>query len=326
MTTDPKAPPVETTETGAVRRVGVEIEFAGINVIEAANVVRDVLGGEAQHESVHRISVRDTDIGDVTVELDAQIVHASGDEAADGDPEIDEIKAKSREVLGHAVAVVVPTEIVCPPVDWSDLGRLDTVFDALRSAGAEGTDDGVLYGFGLHLNPEVAEQTADYALRHLQAYVLLEDWLRETIDIDPMRAVLPHIDAFSSDYARHLMEIDEAPAIDELIRDYLTWNPTRNRGLDMTPLWRHLDEETVVEVMDDVSLINARPTFHYRLPDARLSNPDWGVAVEWNRWIEVERLAHDTDMLRGRRAELVAWLDKPAPARWLETLRGWFNT
>ena len=31
--------------------------------------------------------------------------------------------------------------------------------------------------------------------------------------------------------------------------------------------------------------INGRPTFHYRLPDARLSDPGWSIAPDWNRWV-----------------------------------------
>ena len=43
--------------------------------------------------------------------------------------------------------------------------------------------------------------------------------------------------------------------------------------------------------------INRRPTFHYRLPDARLSDPGWSIAPDWNRWVAVERVADDRDRL-----------------------------
>src|SRR3546814_9457337 len=48
------------------------------------------------------------------------------------------------------------------------------------------------------------------------------------------------------------------------------------------PIWRLTDE-----------LIKARPTFHYRLPNARLADPQWSIVREWNLWVRVERLAHD---------------------------------
>jgi hypothetical protein len=321
------APPIETGPSGAERRVGVEIEFAGLDVAKAARIVRRVFGGTLETESAHRVTVSGSDVGDFTVELDAQMAHKKADDAdaAETAEVLSDIETKSREVLGRAISVVVPTEIVCPPIPWSDLGRVDKLIGALRAEGAEGTEAGVLYGFGLHLNPEVAEATADYALRHLCAYLILEDWLRDEIGIDPMRRVLPHIDPFPADYVRHVMAQEDTPDTATLIREYGRANPTRNRGLDMTPLFRHMDEKTLVSVMPDTTLIKARPTFHYRLPDARLSDPRWGVAVEWNRWLAVERLAADTDTLRERRRAYAAWLNRPAHERWLQTLQAWLN-
>ncbi|HEX8527051.1 amidoligase family protein, partial [Allosphingosinicella sp.] len=43
--------------------------------------------------------------------------------------------------------------------------------------------------------------------------------------------------------------------------------------------------------------IGKRPTFHYRMPDARVSDPGWSIAPDWNRWVAVERLAVDRDRL-----------------------------
>ena len=43
--------------------------------------------------------------------------------------------------------------------------------------------------------------------------------------------------------------------------------------------------------------IEPRPAFRYRLPRARLGDPKWSVLLEWNRWVEVERLAEDTERL-----------------------------
>lgn len=78
--------------------------------------------------------------------------------------------------------------------------------------------------------------------------------------------------------------------MDQLIDDFITDNPTRNRELDMLPLFAHLDEDRVRARVDD-PLIKARPTYHYRLPNTNLADPEWGVLTEWNRWVIVERLA-----------------------------------
>ena len=52
--------------------------------------------------------------------------------------------------------------------------------------------------------------------------------------------------------------------------------------------------------------VKARPTFHYRLPDCRVNEPGWSVADAWNRWVYVESLAADTDLL----AELIDACEK----------------
>jgi hypothetical protein len=80
------------------------------------------------------------------------------------------------------------------------------------------------------------------------------------------------------------------------IDDYLAFNPTRNRDLDLLPLLHYFDETRVRAVLPNEK-INGRPTFHYRLPDARLSDPGWSIAPDWNRWVCVERLAADRERL-----------------------------
>jgi len=314
-----EAPPEALNADGERRRVGVEIEFANVTVRDSAALVEDLFGGTQEPESDHRVVISGTRFGDFNVELDWQGAHKKNDDAMQAETEID-LEGSARAIAGHVVAGLVPTEVVCPPIPWNELDALNALFDALRAAGAEGTEAGLLYGFGLHLNPEVAEQSADYALRHLQAYAILEEWLRREIDIDPMRRALPHIDPFPPDYLRRIMPDDYAPDLKPLIREYAEGNQTRNRGLDMTPLFRHLDEDTLLSAMQDCGLIKARPTFHYRLPDARLSEPGWNAVVEWNRWLEVEKLAADPDRLAARRRAFNEWLEKPVYERWLEAM------
>jgi hypothetical protein len=86
------------------------------------------------------------------------------------------------------------------------------------------------------------------------------------------------------------------PGVPGFLDDYLAFNPTRNRDLDMLPLLLHLDEARVRAALPNEK-INSRPAFHYRLPDARVSDPGWSVAPDWNRWVAVERLAHDRERL-----------------------------
>lgn len=303
----------------------MEIEFAGITVRDAAHLTRRHFGGTLREEGAHRLTLEDTDFGSFTIELDAQLVHAN--DSADKAPSIaKDIDARAREALGHAVSGLVPVEIVAPPIPWDQLAVLTPLFETLRRSGAQGTQASPLFGFGLHLNPEVAEQSAEYARRHLQAYVILADWLRDAISIDTTRRLLPHIDPFPKAYVQHILQPGYAPDLQTLIRDYVRHNPTRNRELDMTVLFRHLDEATLVSLLDDVDLIKPRPTFHYRLPNASLDDPTWNAVVEWNRWVQVEELAADEALLARRAEAYVDYLNQPLAQRWLDTLNAWFES
>tara|TARA_R110001592_G_scaffold83213_1_gene246335 strand:- start:1748 stop:2773 length:1026 start_codon:yes stop_codon:yes gene_type:complete len=322
----PATPPVTTTEAGNPRRVGVEIEFAGLDVPAAADLVQAHFGGDISREDPHRLIVGETEFGDFVIELDAQAVHkdADGKEGEDKAFLSEELDAAAREALGKAVTGIVPVEIVTPPMPWSDLGRLGGVTDALRRAGAKGTDDSVLYAFGLHLNPELPATDAGTILRHLKAYVILADWLREQVAIDLTRRLMPHADPFPKDYVLLLLDPEYTPGLDRLVADYLDHNPTRNRELDMLPLFRHLDEAAVTARLDS-NLIKARPTFHYRLPDCALGNPSWSPVAEWNRWVRVEELAADPDRLARLGAALRDNLRRPAAERWLDELQDWLQ-
>ena len=52
--------------------------------------------------------------------------------------------------------------------------------------------------------------------------------------------------------------------------------------------------------------IKPRPTFHYRVPDSRVDEPGWTLTEEWNRWVEVELLAEDSERFEAMRAAFLA--------------------
>lgn len=64
-------------------------------------------------------------------------------------------------------------------------------------------------------------------------------------------------------------------------------------------MFTHLDEERVRAALDD-PLISGRPTFHWRLPNADLEDPEWTVSREWRRWLGVERLSLDPEAMAER--------------------------
>ncbi|GHE20252.1 amidoligase family protein [Halomonas urumqiensis] len=329
----PLPPPEPCNPDGELRRVGVEVEFAGLPPQHTAELVRDLFGGDIVALSAHRLKVSGTRWGDFMIELDTQYAHPDDtllEAKLKDDSEWQrqrhqmhvEFHTRTRELIGDVVTGLVPTEIVCPPVPWNELDELDRLFDALREHGAKGTDASLLYGFGLHLNPEVPSLEAGSLLDHLRAYLLCAEWLREQIDVDITREVLPHANPFPKSYAIKVLEPDYAPDIDTLIEDYLEHNPTRNRELDMTPLFAFLRPDFPHELFRD-KLVKPRPTFHYRLPDARLSAPGWGSVVEWNRWLAVEALAADRETLMTRASDYVIRHTQTPLARLWRKVRGW---
>ncbi|WP_417422242.1 amidoligase family protein [Halomonas sp.] len=320
-----QAPPNRLNSDGKIRHIGVEIEFAGLPPRDTALVVRDLFGGELNVVSPHRLLVENTRWGVFGIELDTQYAHpdqALLDEHRDSDSEWQrhqqqrrvEFHQKTRELIGDMVAGFVPTELVCPPVPWNELEDLDAIFQALRDQGAKGTDASLLYGFGLHLNIEVECTSASYLLAMMRAYLLLAHWLRDEIKVDITREMLPHANPFPKEYALKLLDSRYAPDLDTFIDDYLVHNATRNRELDLLPLFAHLRPDHPHELLH-TKLIKPRPTFHYRLPNAQLSQPGWGAVAEWNRWAEVEKLAADSVALRARCDEYIAEHSRPLLTR-----------
>ena len=301
-------PPASENPQGESRRVGVEIEFTGLTPEAASKLVAACFGGTVK-QGVNRyvFEVQGTEWGTFHLELDTRFVHPQnsfGDLVEKSGVPLSEkvvdtarnFDTQMRELIGEVSIGLVPAEIVSPPIPWHELGRLDKLVDALRNGGAKGTDEGPAYSFGVHLNPEIAQENTEYCVSILQAYVLLSPWLRERIDIDTTRKILPHIDPFTEDYVKALLAPDFNPDLASFIRHYYAHNPTRNRELDLLPLFKHMASDILGELTDD-ERIKARPTFHYRLPDTRFSDPNWSIAQEWNRWVTVERLAADTQKL-----------------------------
>jgi hypothetical protein len=299
----PAQPPFSENYLGEPRHIGVEIEFAAVSPRQAAECVQEVFGGELEILTPHRVKVTNTGHGDFRVELDSQYIHRL--ESPEATPfisaEVDEwlrwFQSSLGEVVGELAATVIPCEIVCPPMRLDDMHLLDRTIDVLNRSGATGTRENLFYAFGAQLNPDIARQEAEHITSVLKAYVLLSPWLREVIAVDMTRRVFAFADPFPKAYVRLVTAPDYWPDFIALIDDYLMHNPTRNRELDMLPMFAWLDEARVRASVPDPR-VKPRPTFHYRLPDANFGIADWTITGEWNRWCEVERLAADADKLR----------------------------
>lgn len=330
MTIPLEMPPHPRTAEGAPRRVGVEIEFTGLEPALAARLVRDLYGGRIEELDKHRFAVPETAFGRFEVELDASYAHPKH-RPADSDralasaikDKVATIQGRLATTVGDVVSLWLPYEVVAPPIEIEHLPALDRLIRILRDHRARGTGGSLIYGFGLQLNPDVVSSEADNLRRHLQAYLLLSPWLRAEIDVDPTRRLLPFADRFPAAYVATALSPDYRPDLPSLIDDYLEHNPTRNRELDLLPLFAHIDPQKVVRVVADPH-IKGRPTFHYRLPNSRVDEPDWGgVVEEWNRWVKVERLAAEQSRLESAIEAYRTHLTGGTEGDWVERSRQW---
>jgi hypothetical protein len=295
---DIRQPPRLLDRNGAERRVGVEIEFAAVSARQGARIVADLFGGVVREEDAHRFHIENTEFGTFRSELDSQYAHrAYRDHGEYQGSFLDDFQMGIRRIYGDVSSAIVPCEIVCPPIAFSNVLRLDALVEKLRQAGAEGTRSNPFYAFGVQLNPEIASTDADYLTSMLKAYLLISPWLREVMSIDLTRRLVAFADPFPDHYVHRVLDEHYWPNLETLIVDYLASNPTRNRELDLLPLFAWIKPEIVRSRISDPR-IKSRPAFHYRLPDANIEQTGWSIALEWNRWVLVERLAEDRELLR----------------------------
>lgn len=290
-------PPRRNSQGKQTRRMGVEIEFAGMDLQAIAQLTHNTFGGELDQVSDYETFVRGARLGDYQgdfgIELDFAYLKKLGRER---DAEVGDLENLAEGALALIAKQLVPCEVVSPPIPMDEVWRMDTLIQALRIAGAKGTRQAPLYAFGLHLNPELPDLKASTITAHLKAFLGLFDWLLARCEVDLSRRVTPYIDPFSKDYFKLVLDPDYAPDMDQLIDDYLQHNPTRNRALDMLPLFAHIDEQRVRAVVDD-DRVQGRPTFHYRLPNSQIDEPDWGLIRPWRDWLQIEALANRPDDL-----------------------------
>ncbi|MGY6703570.1 amidoligase family protein [Roseinatronobacter sp.] len=270
--------PAHSTTSQTPRRVGLEIEFAEISVDDAAELVRALWGGEIRPQGPRDTLVQGGRFGDVKIELDIAL------------------KTKwAEDIAAKALGDLVPVEIVTAPLMQSDLPHAQTLTNALRKAGAKGSRAALAYSFGLHLNPELPAPDGSGLVAVARAYALLEDWLRASDPIDPARNIIPFVDRWPTALVDALVAGRDW-SVDDLAISYARLAPSRQYGLDLLPALEHLRPALLADV-PDTQLKGGRPTFHYRLADARVDEHDWSIAYEWNRWVLIERVATTPDLM-----------------------------
>ena len=320
-------PPCLTGTDGQDRRVGVEIEMSGIELSVIAAELSAVLGGKTEVHSDYELEVRESRLGDFKIDLDFEylqkMAHRHGQEAPDWSREFELLAADTLQAL---LKNLIPCELITPPLAFHKLPELDEVVKALRQRGAQGTRQALFATFGLHLNPELPDLEAETILAYLRAFIGLREWLEEREKVVLSRKLSLFIRPFPAEYEALVMSAEYAPTLAELTRDYLTFNATRNRMLDLLPLLAHLDEEAVTDAIKDQKL-RKRPTLHYRLPNSDIDNPEWGIWRSWNDWMQVEWLVHERERLEElctawRRSRRGGYLSGDFHS-WKETVKEW---
>jgi putative amidoligase enzyme len=296
-------PPALENAAGRLRTVGVEVEFGALSARRAATALAEGLGGVVAEEDAHALSVEGTPLGALMVEIDMRHAHPQRHRGT----RWGRLGAGWAARLGTAAQYFVPRELVTGPMPIDRLALVDRAVEVLRRAGAREAGP---VAFGLHFNPEPPRLDAETVAAILKAFVLLNDWLRRESRPRRLSHFLGFGRAFPPAYVRRVVAADYWPDLADLMGDYLEANPTRERDLDLLPLFLHLDERRVRARLP-AEKIGKRPVLHYRLPTARVGQPGWSIAPDWNRWVAVERLAADLPRLERLAAAYPAAARKP---------------
>ncbi len=327
-------PPVTKNVAGETRRVGFELEYSGVTLKKSAAILLKEIGGHIKIINPYHYKIEQTPYGSFTLILDFQFLVESGLEkwlhavGLDRALEPEAIDAIERFIADISEAVV-PYEVSTPPLSLKDLEVMERIREALRRHGAIGTGADPLYAFGFHINPEVPLISVEEILNVLRSFFILYDYLVEELKPDMTRRLTPYIDPFDEAYMRLLLDSGYNPTMPQLIEDYLEYNPTRNRALDLLPLFAYIDIDRVVQRLAGEK-ISARPAYHYRLPNSRVDEKGWSVCEAWNSWVLVERLAYEEEALEGMAAEYLDILDSPfsifMKERWLGRVKKWVQS
>ncbi|AKD04011.1 amidoligase family protein [Pontibacter korlensis] len=331
-----KQPPILHNENGEARTVGFELEYTNVGVEESAQLIQDLYGGEIEKKNRFKQKVKGTSLGDFTVEFDLTLltekryksvfetfnIHIEDVKLGSGTLE-DEVE----ETLSSIISKVIPNEIACPPVPCTKLDQLEKLRKALYDRRAEGTESFITNAFGTHINVEVPAADVETILTYLRAFLLLYPWLLQKGKTDLARKMSPFINPYPTEYVELALNTSYHPDLSELIQDYHVYNPDRNRPLDLYPLFAALRND-LLESYSDIGKVKARKTFHYRLPNSSVAQPDWTLAQEWNNWVFIEELAYNREKVHQLCQEYIALKEDTLvgfESRWIKRTEQWLT-
>ncbi len=309
-------PPITADAQNNMRTVGFELEYSAIELQESAQLIVETIGsGTVKKINLYHYKIQESIYGDFDLVLDFQFLISQGLQKWLHDVKLDKIiKAEIALALEKFVATlsqtIVPYEIATPPLPLNKLEVIEDIKEQLRLHGGLGTDANPLYAFGFHINPKVHSFEVAEIVDTLRAFFILYDALVLWLQPDIIRRISPYIKPFDDEYVQKIIDASYTPDMETFIEDYLLYNPTRNRVLDLLPLLAWIDSQHVCSALPDEK-ISPRPTYHYRLPNSKVDEEQWHTYDAWNSWVIVERLAQEKETLQRMSKEYLEYLTDP---------------
>jgi hypothetical protein len=320
-------PPVLTTEEGRLRTVGFELEFGALGLEEVSAIIIDLYGGERKETNRFLMKVVNTRVGDFQLKMDSRIMTEKQYEPLLSFVGINPENEDAVDFVESLFSKIIPYELGTPAVPIDQISEFEKLRLELFKHKAKGTRNSILTAFATHINAEIPACNAETLLAYIRSFVILYHWIFDKLEIHITRRVYSFISPFPDDYVELVLRPHYHPDIETLIEDYHKHNPDRNRPLDMYPVFAWLKSDTVKQ-FTNTGNVKPRPTFHYRLPNSEVDQPDWCLAEEWNTWIKVEFLASKPDALRELGQE---YIDMKAntfmnfSGRWSERMENWLR-
>jgi len=324
-------PPRIHNASGEIRKVGFEIEFGGLSLHETAEIILNLYGGTLKKKHNFSFEVVGTKYGDFALESDSRFLSQKK-----YDIYLKKIGVAPESIFNENVerflemlaGTLVPFEVAMPPIPMTELDAAEKIRERLYESSAQGISSSIFAAFGMQFNPELPDFKVETVLAYMRSFFLLYDWLFDESEIVIARKIAPYIHPFPPEYMDQILDRNYKPTMKEFMVDYLESNPTRNRPLDLLPLFTYLDKDLVMSYPVEKNLIKPRPTFHYRLPNSEVDDPSWSFAKEWNKWVLVERLASEPEKISGMTSEYFE-LHSPtrlfARAPWISRTREWID-
>lgn len=324
-------PPRLYNEKGDIRKAGFEIEFGDLSLHETADIILSLYGGTLEKKHNFSYEVKGTKYGDFALESDSRFLSQKKYDTylkKIGVSPDSPLNENVEKFLEKFAGTLVPFEVAMPPIPMTELDAAEKIREKLYESQAQGISSSIFAAYGMQINPEVPDFKAETLLSYIRSFFLLYDWLVEESEIVIARKIAPYIHPFPKEYMDQVLDPGYSPDLGQLMKDYLELNPTRNRPLDLLPLFALIDRDLVMSYEVEKHLIKPRPTFHYRLPNSEVDDPHWSFAKEWNKWVLIEKLSMSPEKISQMTADYFE-LHSPshlfARAPWISKTQEWID-